>query len=116
MELQCAIINGDLDRLRNLEHQILEHVNHVYEDPGNDEKFSIYWITSHEDKKIALDMFMMFINTCQTALGDYFHDYMSVMAYPAMVGAVCRRNEAIIDILKTFMDEDSYMDIVSRYN
>ena len=120
MELQRAIINCDLDGLRKLEHQILEHVNHVYEDTGNGnddyENFSIYWITSQQDKKLALEMFMIFVNTCETALGDYFHEYMEVMAYPAMVGAVCSENQAIIDILKTFIDEDSYMDIVSTYN
>jgi hypothetical protein len=38
------------------------------------------------------------------------------MAYPAMVGAVCRKNQAIIDILKTFLDDDSYMDIVYTFN
>ena len=120
MELQCAIRNGDLDGLRKLEHQILEHVNHVYEDAGNGnddyENFSLYWITDQEDKKLALEMFMIFVNTCETALGDYFHEYMEVMAYPAMVGAVCRKNQAIIDILKTFLDDDLYMDIVYTFN
>jgi hypothetical protein len=120
MELQRAIRNGDLDGLRKLEHQILEHVNHVYEDAGNGnddyENFSLYWITDQEDKKLALEMFMIFVNTCETALGDYFHEYMEVMAYPAMVGAVCRKNQAIIDILKTFLDDDLYMDIVYTFN
>jgi hypothetical protein len=41
---------------------------------------------------------------------------MEVMAYPALVGAVCSGNEAIVDILKTFVDEETYMDIVSTYN
>ena len=120
MELQHAIIHGDLDRLRKLEHQILEHANHVYEDAGNGndnyENFSIYWIAIKEDKELALEMFMTFINTCQTALGNLFHAYMEVMAYPGLVGAVCSGNEAIVDILKTFVDEDAYMDIVSTYN
>ena len=35
MELQRTIMSGDLNGLRQLEHQILEHVNHVYEDAGN---------------------------------------------------------------------------------
>ena len=120
MELQRAIMNGDLVGLRKLEHQILEHANHVYEDAGNGndnyENFSIYWIAIKEDKELALDMLMVFINTCQTALGDYFPEYMEAMAYPGMVGAVCSGNQAIIDILKTFMDEDLFMDIVSTYN
>jgi hypothetical protein len=41
---------------------------------------------------------------------------MEVMAYPGLVGAVCSGNEAIVDILKTFVDEDAYIDIVSTYN
>ena len=118
--LQHAIIHGDLDKLRKLEHQILEHANHVYEDAGNGndnyENYSIYWITIKEDKELALEMFMTFINTCQTALGNFFHAYMEVMAYPGMVGSVCSGNEAIVDILKTFIDEESYLDIVSTYN
>ena len=120
MELQRAIINNDLEGIRKLEHQILEHANHVYEDAGNGndnyENFSIYWIAIKEDKALALEMFMTFINTCQTALGNFFHAYMEVMAYPGLVGAVCSGNEAIVDILKTFVDEDAYMDIVSTYN
>jgi hypothetical protein len=120
MELQRAIIKGDLNGLRRLEHQILEHVNHVYEDAGNGnddyENFSIYWITGQKDKNLALDMLMVFLNTCQTALGDYFQEYMDVMVYPGLVGAVCAENQAIIDILKTFADEHTYMDIFTTYN
>ena len=119
MELQRAIRNGDLNGLRKLEHQILEHANHVYEDAGNGnddyENFSIYWIAIQEDKELALEMLMTFMNTCQTALGNYFHEYMEVMAYAGLVGAVCSENQAIVDILKTFIDEDSYMDIISTY-
>ena len=120
MELLQAIIHGDLNRLRKLEHPLLEHANHVYEDAGNGndnyENFSIYWIAIKEDKELAFEMFMRFINTCQPALGNFFHAYMEVMAYPGLVGAVCSGNEAIVDILKTFVDEDAYMDIVSTYN
>ena len=119
MELQRAIINGDLDRLRKLEHQIIEHTNHVYEDAGNGkddyENFSIYWIAIHKDKPLALEMLMSFINTCQTAYGDYFMEYMEVMAYAGLVGAVCARNQPIIDILKTYIDEASVDDIISTF-
>ena len=119
MELQRAIINGDLDRLRKLEHQIIEHTNHVYEDAGNGnddyENFSIYWIAIHKDKPLALEMLMSFINTCQTAYGDYFMEYMEVMAYAGLVGAVCARNQPIIDILKTYIDEASVDYIISTF-
>jgi len=120
MELQRAIINGDLDGLRKLEHQIVEHANHVFEDAGNGndnyENFSIYWITAHKDKPLALEMLMVFINTCQTAFGDYFMEYMDAMTYPGLVGAVCSGNQPIIDILKTYIDEDSFMDIISTFS
>jgi len=120
MELQRAIIKGDLNALRKLEHQIIEHVNHVYENAGNVhgdyESFSIYQITSKQDKNTALEMLMVFINTCQTAFGNYFQEYMGVMVYPGLVGAVCSKNQAIIDILKTFTDEDTYMDVFYTYN
>ena len=72
MELQRAIIKGDLNGLRKLEHQILEHVNHVYEDAGNGnddyENFSIYWITGQKDKNLALEMLMVFLNTCHSQM------------------------------------------------
>ena len=120
MELQRVIIKGDLNGLRKLEHQIIEHVNHVYENTGNGnsdyENFSIYQITNKQDKNTALEMLMAFINTCQTAFGDYFQGYMDAMVYPGLVGAVCSKNQAIIDILKTYTDEGTYMDIISRYN
>jgi hypothetical protein len=41
---------------------------------------------------------------------------MDVMVYPGLVGAVCAENQAIIDILKTFADEHTYMDIFTTYN
>ena len=120
MELQRAIINEDLDGLRKLEHQILEHANHVYEDAGNGndnyENFSIYWIAIKEDKALAYEMFITFINTCQTALGDQFPEYMELMAYPGLVGAICSGNDDIIDTLKMFIDEDTFNDIISTYS
>ena len=120
MELQRTIMSGDLNGLRQLEHQILEHVNHMYEDSGNGneelENFSIYWITIKKDKALALEMLNVFINTCQTAFGKHYPKYMEVMAYPGLVGAVCNGNEAIIDILKPFTDEDTFSDIVSTFS
>jgi len=49
------------------------------------------------------------------ALGNQYPKYMEVMAYPGLVGAVCVGNEATIDILKPFTDEDTFSDIVSTF-
>jgi len=43
------------------------------------------------------------------ALGNQYPKYMEVMA-------VCNGNEAIIDILKPFTDEDTFSDIVSTFS
>jgi len=43
------------------------------------------------------------------ALGNQYPKYMEV-------GAVCNGNEAIIDILKPFTDEDTFSDIVSTFS
>jgi hypothetical protein len=119
MELQRAIRDGNIHALRALEHEILEHANHVYEDYESEkhtcENFSIYWIAIHENKVQALEMMMMFLNTCQTALGNYYHEYMDVMARPALIGAVCSGNQAIVDIMKTYVDEDTFNDVVSTF-
>jgi hypothetical protein len=92
----------------------------VYENTGNGnndyENFSIYQITTKQDKNLALEMLMVFINTCQTAFGNYFQEYMDAMVYPGLVGAVYSKNQAIIDILTTYTDDDTYMDVVSKYN
>ena len=42
-------------------------------------------------------------------------EYMEVMAYAGLVGAVCARNQPIIDILKTYIDEASVDDIISTF-
>jgi hypothetical protein len=80
-------------------------------DPENNpEKYLTYWMAAHENPDFGLNMFEMFKNTCETALGpSKWNDIMKVFAYPTMCGAVCSQNIEILEHLKSHVDPETIM-------
>lgn len=101
MTILADIKSANFDDIRYREHQLLEHVNQMMKDPQNDpEKYLTYWMVTHENRELGLNMFEMFKNTCDTALGpSKWNDIMKVFAYPTMRGAVYSQNIEILEHL-----------------
>ena len=111
MSILAHIKSANFDAIRSREHQLLEHVNQMIQDPSGDpEKYLTFWMAIHENPDFGLTMFEMFKNTCETALGpSKWRDIMKVFAYPTMCGAVSSQNIEILEHLASHVDPETIM-------
>ena len=108
MNISKAIQRGDLEALRANEHEIVQDVNDMLEQSSIVwENYITYWMASHHDHEVAVDMFKVFLNTCKTAFKqDKYEEVVSLYAHPTMIGAMATKNLEILDLLKGYIKED----------
>ena len=111
MNISKAIQRGDLRALRANEHEILQDVNDMMENPSIAwEDYITYWMAVYEDPEIATQMYEVFMNTCKTALKPQVYDkVLSLYSYPTMVGAVYNQNIEILEYVKSYVDPETIM-------
>lgn len=115
MNISQAIRYGDPGVLQANEHEILYDVEDMLEKCSiENENYVTYWIACHKDKKTAVEMFEVFMNTCSTAFSLHkYEEIMELYSYPAMVGAIASENVDIIEYVMGYQGKDTLVEEIN---
>lgn len=88
---------GNLEAIRENEHLLLTHAQEMWSSNDPIENYITYWMCKDTDTELGYDMFSIFVNTCETALGSKeTQKVMKKFSRATIEGAMTSNNHRIL--------------------